>query len=74
MAKEIIFSAGDTLELKKKHPCGSKNFTVLRTGDDVRIVCVGCGRDLTLPREKLGSAIKRVITTKPNERKDENNG
>ena len=47
------FSAGDRLELKKKHPCGSNLFTVVRSGSDVRIICDGCGRDMTLPREKL---------------------
>ena len=54
-------SVGDTLELKKPHPCGGKNFTVIRTGSDIRIICQNCGRDLTLPREKLEKAVRRVI-------------
>lgn len=54
------FSVGDTLEMKKKHPCGSVLFEVVRTGSDVRIICKGCGRDLTLPREKLEKTIKKV--------------
>lgn len=55
------FSVGDTLELKKNHPCGEKRFTVMRTGSDIRIVCLGCGRDMTLPREKLEKSIKKII-------------
>lgn len=55
------FTAGDKLEMKKKHPCGSTLFTVLRSGSDVRIVCDGCGRDMTLQREKLEKSIKKVI-------------
>jgi len=51
---------GDVLELKKKHPCGSARFTVLRIGSDIRIVCEGCGRDMVLPREKLEHAIRRI--------------
>lgn len=51
---------GDRLELKKKHPCGSFIFTVMRVGSDIRIVCDGCGRDLVLPREKLEHAIKKI--------------
>lgn len=51
---------GDRLELKKKHPCGSFSFTVMRVGSDIRIVCDGCGRDLVLPREKLEHAIKKI--------------
>ena len=54
------FGVGDKLELKKKHPCGSFLFTVVRTGSDVRIICDGCGRDMTIPREKLEKAIKHV--------------
>ena len=57
----IKFSVGDTLVMKKKHPCSSDTFTVLRVGSDVRIVCTGCGRDLTLDREAAERIIKRVI-------------
>ena len=57
----IHFSVGDNLILKKKHPCSSDTFKVLRGGSDVRIVCEGCRRDLTLPREKLEKMIKKVI-------------
>ena len=51
---------GDVLEMKKAHPCGSKQFTVMRVGSDVRIVCSGCGRDLTVPRVKLEKSIKKI--------------
>ncbi len=57
---------GDVLELKKKHPCGSFRFTVLRIGSDIRIVCEGCGRDMVLPREKLERAIKKIHHTEEN--------
>ena len=53
-------SVGDILELKKNHPCGSKCFTVARIGSDIRIICTGCGRDMTVPREKLEKAIKKI--------------
>ncbi len=52
---------GDTVELKKPHPCGEKQFRVLRVGSDIRIVCMGCGRDMTLERPKLEKAIKKII-------------
>ncbi|MBQ8407263.1 MAG: DUF951 domain-containing protein [Clostridia bacterium] len=58
----IKISVGDTLELKKPHPCGEKLFKVLRVGSDVRIVCCGCGRDMTLDRIKLEKSIKKIIT------------
>ena len=57
----IHFSVGDSLILKKKHPCSSDAFRVMRGGSDVRIICKNCGRDLTIPREKLEKMIKKVI-------------
>ena len=63
MANIIRFEVKDKLCLKKKHPCGSDVFTVARCGSDVRIICDGCARDLTLSREALEKNIKKVITT-----------
>ena len=56
----IKFDVGDVLEMKKEHPCGSKLMRVMRTGSDIRIVCLGCGRDVTVPRVKLEKNIKKV--------------
>lgn len=58
---------GDILELKKEHPCGTKRFSVLRIGSDIRIVCCGCGRDMVLPRVKLEKAIKKIFPTEETE-------
>ena len=57
----IRFDAGDRLVLKKNHPCGSSTFVVMRGGSDVRIVCEGCSRDMTLGRERLEKMIKKVL-------------
>lgn len=65
-------SVGDKLELKKKHPCGTSFFSVLRVGSDVRIVCEGCRRDMVLSREKLEKAIKKIYH--PIESESEENG
>ena len=32
----------DILVMKKPHPCGSKEWLVLRTGMDFRLRCLGC--------------------------------
>lgn len=57
----VALAVGDTVQMRKKHPCGSELFTVLRVGSDVRIRCLGCQRDLTLERVKLEKAIRKVI-------------
>lgn len=56
-------SVGDTVKLKKPHPCGGNEFKVLRVGSDIRIVCQKCGRDMTLERVKLEKAIKKIEHT-----------
>ena len=59
-------SVGDTLELKKAHPCGSKYFKVLRIGSDIRIMCTECGRDTTLDRIKIEKSIRQIISQEDN--------
>ncbi|MBO5274304.1 MAG: DUF951 domain-containing protein [Clostridia bacterium] len=56
----IKFEVGDILLMKKPHPCGEHKFRVLRIGSDIRILCLGCGRDVTVPRVKLEKNIKKV--------------
>ncbi len=57
----IRMKVGDVLELKKPHPCGERRFRVMRVGSEVRIVCLGCGRDMVLERIKLEKAIRKLI-------------
>ena len=51
---------GDVLELKKQHPCGSREWLVLRVGMDFRLRCTGCGHELMLPRSKAEKSIKKI--------------
>ena len=51
---------GDVLELKKQHPCGSKEWTVLRVGMDFKLRCNGCGHELLIPRSKAEKAVRKV--------------
>ena len=37
------FELGDIVKLKKKHPCGSSEWEILRVGADFRLKCLGCG-------------------------------
>ena len=50
---------GDVLELKKQHPCGSREWKVLRVGMDFKLRCAGCGHELMLPRSKAEKAVKK---------------
>lgn len=51
---------GDVLTMKKKHPCGSNTFSVLRTGMDFRLHCTECGREFLIPRVKAEKNIKKI--------------
>ena len=51
---------GDILEMKKEHPCGSKRWSVIRLGMDLRLKCEGCGREVILPRRKAESSARSI--------------
>ncbi len=51
----------DKLVMKKKHPCGSDVFTVIRIGMDFKLVCDGCGREIMVPRSKAEKSLKKII-------------
>ena len=52
---------GDLLELKKPHPCGSRQWLVLRVGMDFKMRCQGCGHEVMLPRSKAEKNIRKVF-------------
>ena len=54
-------SKGDTLIMKKKHPCGSNEMLVLRSGMDFKLRCSGCGREFMIPRAKAEKNVKNVV-------------
>lgn len=51
---------GDILEMKKSHPCGSYEWQVLRIGMDFKLRCVGCGREMMIPRSKAEKSVKQI--------------
>ncbi len=51
---------GDIVTMKKQHPCGSKDWKILRIGADFRMECCGCGHIVMVPRIKAEKNIKNV--------------
>ncbi len=51
---------GDILTMKKPHPCGSSRWLVTRTGADFKLRCLGCGREVMLPRSKAERGVRSV--------------
>ncbi len=44
------YKVGQIVKLKKKHPCGSQEWEILRAGADFRLKCLGCGHQIMVPR------------------------
>lgn len=66
-SQQVTIEVGDTLILKKIHPCGSNEWEVLRMGADCRLKCSGCGHQLMMPRVKLTAAVRIVKKAELNE-------
>lgn len=55
----MVYSLGDKIITKKKHPCGGNIWTIVRTGADYKIKCDTCGRVVMLSSEAFFKAIKK---------------
>lgn len=51
---------GDVITMKKQHPCGSKDWKVLRIGADFRLKCTGCGHQIMIARPQAEKNIRKV--------------
>lgn len=51
---------GDVLVMKKTHPCGSREWEVLRIGADFKLRCLGCGHVVMGPRSKFEKNVREL--------------
>ncbi len=59
-SEPIPFAVGDVVRLKKPHPCGGFDWSVVRLGADIGIKCQTCGRRVLLPRRDLERRMRAV--------------
>jgi hypothetical protein len=52
---------GDHVRMRKRHPCGGDVWEVVRTGMDIRIKCLTCGRRVLLPRAEFERQVKEFV-------------
>lgn len=57
------------METRKQHPCGSRQWEIIRVGADIKIKCLGCGRIVMLPRPKFEKSVKKIIKSNIQENK-----
>lgn len=56
---------GDVVQTRKQHPCGSSEWTVIRTGADIKIRCTGCDRIVMMDRETFLKRRKKTLRQGP---------
>ena len=49
----LLYEIGDVVTLKKEHPCGSRDWEILRVGADFSLKCTGCGHQIMVPRKMV---------------------
>jgi hypothetical protein len=57
-AMDADLSEGDVVRMKRRHPCGGFEWRVYRTGADIGIECLTCGRRVILERRKFENRMK----------------
>lgn len=66
MLKEPVpFFIDDVVRLRKPHPCSGYEWTVVRLGADIGLVCTTCGRRIMLPRRVLERRLKAFVRRGP---------
>ena len=60
MSEEIL--QGDVIRTRKPHPCGGDEWTVVRTGADIKIRCNRCGRLIMMDRDTFIKRKKSLVS------------
>ena len=53
---------GDVVHLKKKHPCGSYEWQIVRLGADIGIKCLKCQHRVLLKRSVFERRVRTIIS------------
>lgn len=56
------FFIGDVVHMRKPHPCGGYEWQIVRTGADIGLICLKCGRRILIPRRKFARQAKFFVS------------
>lgn len=56
---------GDVVEMRKPHPCGGRQWEIVRVGADIGLRCLTCGHRVLLPRRRFAHQAKRFVQRGP---------
>jgi hypothetical protein len=51
----------DVVRLRKAHPCGGWEWTIVRIGADIGLKCLTCGHRVLLPRSLFERRLLRFV-------------
>ena len=60
-SEPVPFAVGDVVRLRKPHPCGGLDWSVVRLGADIGVKCQTCGRRVLLPRRDLERRMRLFV-------------
>ncbi|UHR02590.1 DUF951 domain-containing protein [Peptoniphilus sp. GNH] len=56
----LLYKLNDVVTLKKPHPCGENLWQITRTGADIKLKCMGCGKMLWLSRIDFEKRVRKI--------------
>ena len=57
-----MYEVGEMITMKKQHPCGGKEWKIVRVGADVKLRCATCGKYVNMTRDEVKKRAKAVQT------------
>jgi hypothetical protein len=61
-AKFIDVRLEDVVRLRKPHPCGGTDWTIVRLGADIGLRCTTCQHRVLLPRSQFERRLKLFVS------------
>lgn len=56
----MILKIGDIVTMKKKHPCGTNSWKIIKLGTDCKCKCMGCGHIIEIKRRQLDKNVREI--------------
>ncbi len=61
-ARFVDVHLGDVVRLRKGHPCGGSDWTIVRVGADIGLRCTTCVHRVLLPRGQFERRLKQFVS------------
>lgn len=65
VAQPLDLRMGDRVRLRKAHPCGSRDWNVVRLGADIGLVCEQCAHRILMDRLEVERRFTEYVLRGP---------